>query len=120
MTVKYRRLDSNHDYMFGQNLDNFATNVDAVAQAVLTRLLLFKGEWWEDINDGLPLFQSILGAPGSNIVARDFIIQDRIKQTEGVDNIESWSSSQNPNNGAYTFQVVINTIYGTVYLTNGG
>jgi hypothetical protein len=39
--------------------------VDAVAQAVLTNLKLFYGEWFENVQLGLPVFQDILGQLGS-------------------------------------------------------
>ena len=61
----YRRLDADYDYTFGQGKQDFVSGVDAVAQAIYTRLFLLFGEWWEDQKDGLPLWQSIIGVPGS-------------------------------------------------------
>lgn len=122
MSLRYRRLDANHDYTFGQGRGNYLTDVDAVAQAILTRLLLFLGEWWEDTQDGLPMWQSFLGAPAtqSKKEARDRLIQERILGTEGVENIEDFSSTQSSETGKYEVAVVVNTVYGQVVVTNQG
>lgn len=62
-TIQYLQLDSTYDPIFDPtaNLDD----TYAVAQAIRTRLKLFLGEWWENLNLGLPMFQSILGQLGS-------------------------------------------------------
>lgn len=58
-SITYLRLDADYDPVF----DNTATltDLDAVRQVIQTRLLLFEGEWWENLNDGTPMFQTILG-----------------------------------------------------------
>ena len=118
MSLKYRRLDSNYDYSFGQGRNDYLTDVDAVAQATQTRLLLFLGEWWEDINDGLPMFQSILGRTGANKDAKDFLIAERIRGTQDLQNIESFTSVLDRVTGKYEFQCFVNTIYGKITLSN--
>lgn len=58
-TILYLRLDASYDPVFDPNVA--LQDVDAVNQAVQTRLLLLQGEWWENLNEGTPLFQQILG-----------------------------------------------------------
>lgn len=62
-TLLNLQLDETYDVVF----DPGAALVDAnaVAQAILTRLRLFLGEWWENRDLGLPVFQQILGQLGS-------------------------------------------------------
>ena len=50
----YRRLDENWDYCFGRGRQNYISGLDAVVQAIKTRLQLLKEEWWEDQNDKMP------------------------------------------------------------------
>lgn len=114
----YRRLDANYDYVFGQNQQNFVSDVEAVAQAIMTRLKLLYSEWWENEADGLPLWQSILGTTGKNIRAVDGIIRERIVGTAKVTSIESFSSDFDSETRAYTFTAVVNTAYGQVTVTN--
>ena len=51
--TKYRRLDANGDMTFGRGAESFAQGVEAVRQAIETRLRLLRGEWWERPADGL-------------------------------------------------------------------
>jgi hypothetical protein len=117
MALKYRSLDVNGDYTFGIN--QYKNGVEAVAQAIQTRMYLFYGEWWENLTDGLPMFQSILGTFGGddNRQAVDLIISERILGTLGVSDIASYSSTFI--NRRYSANAVVNTIYGTVTLTIG-
>lgn len=113
----YRRLDANDDYVFGSNRQAFLSETDAVAQAVYTRLKLLLEEWWEDTEDGLPLFQSILGArTNKGKQAIDTIIQDRIRGTTNVTDLFDFSSSYDNETRQYTFRCQVMTIYGQVDL----
>lgn len=112
--MKYRQLDSSGDYVM-KNSQAFLTGTDAVVQAITTNLKLLKSEWWESLSEGLPLFQSILGQPGTpdNIKATNLIIQERILGTQGVTKITSFASTYVNRQYAIT-QCVVDTIYGTV------
>lgn len=118
--MRYRRLDMNHDYTFGQGTKDYLSGIDALTQAIETHLKLFLGEWWEDTKDGLPMFQSFLGAPGSRKEVKDRLLIERILQLTdyGVRNIESIQSTQDSSNGAYEVQIIVNTIYGPLTVTN--
>ena len=54
MTTRVRRLDKNHDWTFGQGFSNYATESDAIAQNVQTRLWSFANDWFLDLEHGLP------------------------------------------------------------------
>lgn len=82
MSFKYRRLDENGDMTFGNNKFDFVKDLEAVRQAIQTRLKLLKGEWWENSEEGLPLFQEILAS--RNIDKTKRIIIERIQKTKGV------------------------------------
>jgi hypothetical protein len=117
MSMRYRCLDENWDYRFGRQRNDYLTNIEAVAQAIKSRLKLLRGEWWEDPTDGLPLWQEMLGkrTPKGTM---DRIIQERILGTTNVREIAYMSSSYDPNTRAYTFYSVVDTIYGQVVITN--
>lgn len=120
MTMRYRRLDKDHDYTFGQGRGSYLTGVDAVAQAIMTRLLLFTGEWWEDREDGLPLWQKMLGAYKVRPEAIDRLIQARILGTPNVTGISSIQSGFNVETRSYSFTAVVDTAFGQVTVTNQG
>ncbi len=78
-TIQYLQLDAQNDPIFDPNAN--LTDTDAVAQAIRTRLSLFAGEWWEDLNLGLPVFQSILGqlASKQGMAAMTLAVQQNIE-----------------------------------------
>ena len=115
--MKYRALDADGDFTFGGRL--FLTNKEAVAQAILTRLRLLYGEWWENIADGLPLFERILGAYGGEEVrsAVDLIISERIHETQNVTEIVTYESSFDPQTRKYSAECSVNTAFGEFALS---
>lgn len=107
----YRKLDSNGDYVFGQGAGNFLQDSpETVAQAVATRLKLFKGEWFTDTTAGTPYSSSVLGA--GKISSYDNAIQEVILQTPGVVRITKYSSAVNSIARAAEINCTIDTLYG--------
>lgn len=78
-TILYLQLDPGYDPVF--DLSASLTDTDAVTQAILTRLKLFLGEWWENANLGLPVFQAILGQLGTpqGLAAMTLAVQQNIE-----------------------------------------
>ncbi len=123
-----RRLDENHDYCFGRGFGDYLQDVsgdpEAIAQSIKTRLLLFLGEWWKDLRDGLPLWQKILGARVKDKKIIDKIITDRIqglKMPNGnyaITAIKEVESEYDAETRAYSFTCRVDTIYGELYITN--
>lgn len=109
--MRYRRLDQNGDYTFGQGSANFWTNVpNGVAQSVQTRLGLWTGEWFLDNTEGTPYATEILGYNTQPLY--DMAIKARILATNGVTVIDEYSSSFNPATRALTINALsIVTVY---------
>src|ERR1700679_3912461 len=75
----------------GNGQANFISDLAAVTQIIATRLRLFQGEWFLNLLDGLPMFQSILGSSGSprNLQVIMNLISARILGTPFVIGITS-------------------------------
>lgn len=118
MTYRYRKLTSTGDYTFGQNQKDFFTDIEAVTQACVTRLRLWRGTFWRDLNAGTPFTQQILGARGNpkNVLAIDGIIQGRILGTPEVLSIQDGVTLFNPNTRALTFSGNVQTLYSTTVI----
>lgn len=114
--MTYRTLDSNGDYSFGHGVSNFITGLAAVRQAIQTKLNMLQGEWWESLNDGLPLFQQILGVSGTvkEISVIDLTIKSRIMEVSGVTGFSYFKSNFDYPTRKYVAVVRVNTIYGSV------
>ncbi|VXB25454.1 conserved hypothetical protein [Burkholderia sp. 8Y] len=114
--MRYRALDANGDYSWGQGSANFLVDSpEAVAQLVLTRLKLSTGEWFLDTTEGTPYATEILGAGTAS--TRDLAIQERILETDGVTGIADYASVVNPTTRAFTVAATIDTTYGQTTIT---
>ncbi len=111
--MKYRKLDASDDYTFGTGGDFYQNQPEAVAQAILTRLRLWYGEWFLDVADGMPWNEEVLG---KRFKTRnpDGAIKTRILGTEGVQEIVSYSSTFDGNTRSLSVQCTVNTIYGQI------
>lgn len=114
-SLTYLPLDSNGDIIISNG--NMLTGVYAVAQAVLTRLRLWYGEWWEDLSLGLPVFQQILGQPATRqgLAAMQQAVQSVIEGTPYVTSCTVASATFQ--DGALNFQATIQTAFGPVTIT---
>lgn len=107
--MRYRALDVNGDYTFGQGAANFLVNTpDMVRQKIKTRLGLIRGEWFLDKTEGTQ-WGKVLGK--GNNRTYDLILQTRILQTQGVSSIVKYNSSVDPITRALTVSALVQTIY---------
>ncbi len=120
-TMRYRKLSPTGDYVFGQSAADFYLDIEAVQQAIKTRLTLDKGSFWRDLEAGLPLTTEILGSPGSqsNLLQIDNIITEQIQGTTGVDRILNFSSEYDRTNRVYSYRAQVQTIYSTTVIIEG-
>lgn len=108
--MKYRKLDADGDYTLGTGADFYTDQPEGVAQAVLTRLRLFSGEWFLDITDGTPWRTEVLGKYSQ--ATYDTVVKQRILSTPGVNLIIGYSSSFDSSTRKLSINAKINTIYG--------
>lgn len=98
---------------FGRGVWNFITDTpEAVAQSVLTRLLLWQEEWYLNLSSGTPWLQRILGHPPSG--SHDAAIRARIIGTPYVTQVEDYSSVYHPTDRALIVSCKIWTAFGPV------
>jgi len=103
------------DPLRGQGLSNFLSGINAVAQAIQTRLLLLQGEWFLNLQTGTPLFQSILGVPNTNDGVA-LILRQRILGTPYVTGLSNLVVTYAGANRSYSFSCDVQTVYGTITL----
>lgn len=110
--MRYRKLDSNGDYTIGSGADFFIDDAEGIAQAILTRLRLYLGEWFLDTTAGTPWKTDILGKYTKD--AYDAAIKNVVLGTTGVNGILEYSSSFDGNQRELTIEATVDTIYGQV------
>lgn len=113
----YRRLDDNGDYTFGGNQSSYIKDAQAVDQAVTTRLRQMIYEWWEDLEDGLPLWQKIIGSRDKE--AAEKIIRDRIQKTKYVKSILNFSVEWKNETRKLIIRAAVDTEFGQLAIEEG-
>lgn len=109
--MKYRKLDKEGDMVIGHGeADYLKDTPECVAQAVVTRLRLLRGEWFLDLTEGTPYAPAILGK--HTRATYDFAIRQRVLETEGVTDIEEYESMFDGETRRLTVNIRINTVYG--------
>lgn len=127
--MRVRKQTSDGDMMFGASMGHiWQDEVDGVGQLILTRLLLYRGEWFLDRAEGtpwggVPLNEFVVQQGqilGKNTDAiRDLAIKERVLLTPGVDHIAQYDSNVDPNTRRFHVHIVVNTIYGRLTLEGG-
>jgi hypothetical protein len=113
--MRYRQLDANGDYPL--NLSFLFNSPACVAQAVMTRLKLWKGEWFADLSDGTPWQQNVFGRTAQ--LHPDVYIKQRILETPGVIAIVTFTSTINTVTRELFVSGTLNTVYGLAALPGG-
>lgn len=109
--MRYRKLSTDGDYTFGNGQADFYRDVpEAVAQACKTRLQLWLGEWFLDLDDGTPYLQGVLGKHSQPVP--DLTIVDRARGTEGLTGLTDYQSTVDPDTRTMDVSFKIDTIYG--------
>lgn len=115
--MRYRRIDENGDYVFGNGQYDFLIDIEAVPQAIKTKLRLYQGEWWEDLSEGLPFYQDVAGQfirtdEDKDIVTRLYC--NRISDVEEVNSFLSLNPEFDNEKRIYSLTADIDTIYGNI------
>lgn len=88
-------LTSEHDlFIENGDISLFLSLEELTAQKVKISLLNFRGEWFRDVNTGVPYLQSILGRKNTKD-ATDVILKNAILNTDNISVITGYTSSIN-------------------------
>jgi hypothetical protein len=109
--MRYRKLSEDGDYTFGNGQANFFKDTPAaVGQAAKTRLMLWLGEWFLNVEEGTPYLQGVIGK--HNEQTREAVMRARVLGTEGLTSITNYESIIDPDNRKLNLSVAVDTIYG--------
>lgn len=111
--MRYRKLTPTGDYSFGNGQKDFYHDVpQAVGQAAQTRVLLWLGEWFLNVDEGTPFMQSVIGTRPSLQQLANATISARIAGTQGILNVNNFQSVIDPATRRIQMSCDIDTIYG--------
>ena len=117
--ITYRQLGPNNDPYWGQGQANYLSNLQAVEQAIYTRLLLLQNEWWANTSDCLPLWQGVLafGASQRGQQQMELMISSRILGTPYVISLSSVAVPFNPTTRSFGYSASVSTQFGQFNVT---
>ncbi|MGO3890074.1 MAG: hypothetical protein ACTJHW_03765 [Paenalcaligenes sp.] len=107
--MRVRRLGLDGDLVTRWKV--FVTDREAIAQTIVTRLKLFLGEYFRDVDDGTPWFQSVLGK-FENINAVEALLRNRIARSPGVVRLLSFDMQFDLDDRSLSIQAQVLTEYG--------
>lgn len=113
--MRCRRI-VNNDYSFGNNKLDYIDGAESIAQQVKTKILLFYGEWWENIAIGIPMFQSIIGQVNNENAKQSaaLLIEKRIREVEGVTSVSNLVVEIDSITRKLSFSCIVETSEGQV------
>jgi hypothetical protein len=117
MTIQCRALSPSGDVMRGSGLQNFVTDLDAVAVILLTTIRLLQGEVFYALNVGTPLFQQLLGHPVTT-GAVALVLRQAILGVPYVTGISSFQCSYLAAGRALSFSATVTTAFGPLQISN--
>lgn len=111
MTVRRIDPDTGDIVTRGRQFIEGDNTQEEIGQVIRTRLRLFTGEYFRDITDGTPWFETILDK-NSTLAARDAAIKQRIAQTEGVIRLITFETDYDVNSRGFTLSCEVLTAVG--------
>ena len=107
--MRVRRLDRNHDWVFGNGLNDYSRHSGAIAQCIKTALLSLRTDWFLDNSQGIRWFDYLRKTP--DIVAMENEIKEAVLSIDGVVEIIDFDISLDENTRGCTVSVIYNDIY---------
>lgn len=106
--MKFRGLDGQGDWQFGQGLGSYAQNQDALALDIAARLRSWRGGCFFALNDGVDYKNLLEKGQQNNLV---LALQSAILQTPGVVKINSFAFDFNPRTRNLSVTASVQTIF---------
>ncbi len=108
--MRVRRIDKDGDWTFGRGRNSYAATSESVAQRVRTRLQSFIGDWFLDLDHGLPWFARMEKPADLAVLEAD--VKRCVLETPGVQTLTTFSIVLDPDTRKCTIAVNGTDIYG--------
>jgi len=101
--MRVRRLDENHDWVFGVGRSSYERGSNAIAQCVKTRLLSLRNDWFLNTGHGITWFDYLRKNP--DLRTMEIELKSAVLKTEGVTELTGFDININPNTRKCIIQV---------------
>lgn len=90
------------------------SEIDRVRQALQIALRTFRGEWFLNVNAGVPWYNNVLGQKGNQRGDRDAVVKAAVRAVEDVNRIIAWESSFDEATRKYEISFKVDTTFGPI------
>lgn len=104
-------LDADGDIVLDEEGLHFVSGLQAVAQACRIRILMFRGEWFQNMDVGVPYFEGILDDKFDQAAARAALTA-AILDAPGVIGIKSLTVDLDASSRTLSITFVAQTLFG--------
>ena len=113
--MRFRGIDEDGDFMFGQGVGSYAKEEDALALDIAARIRSRKGNCFFAVDDGVD-YTNLLEKGRE----KDFIngMSNAIMQTEGIVKINSISTNLDPDTRNISMTYDVQTIYSRSFIAS--
>lgn len=106
-------LDDTNDLVIEDGDLVFTRGIDAIVQQCRVRLQMFQGEWFLNLDVGIPYWQSILGQkPNVAIQAARIFFRRELQSVDGVDKVTKLDISYAGATRALNITWQVSTVFG--------
>lgn len=105
-------LDVEGDLVLTSDLQ-FSTNLNAVAQGIRIRIQTFRGEWFLDLDHGVPYYQDLLGQKFNEVKARS-AFRTAIVTAPGVTELTALTVAYEGTTRALQVSWKVRSVFGTI------
>jgi len=110
------QLDDNRDLLIENNDVIFIEGEDEIEQRVLQNLRMFQGEWFLNLDSGVPYYQDIL-VKNPNLYNVSAILKTAILDTPGVLEISNFTADFDQTNRELKVDVEFKVSEGTITIS---
>ncbi len=90
---------------------------DQVGQRLKTRLKTFLGEWFLDIDRGVPYFEDVL-VKNPDMARVNAVLTQQILLDSEITSVTSFATSFDGTTRRLRYDIVVDTVFGTLFLTD--
>lgn len=92
---------------------SFVEDIENVKQSVFMNLRTFRGEWFLNIENGIPYVQEVLANKTIDYTVIEKIIKDSLLRIEGVEDVINFEISKVDKGASVNFEIITNNL-GTI------
>jgi len=113
MTFRTLSLRDGDIHLDDQGNLSTVSGIEALRQKILQKLRFFQGEWFLNINEGVPYFQQIFARPIDAGLAAS-IFNNEILEEEEVTGLKNVSANLDPITREFRYNAIVESVFGII------